>query len=160
MNKIIKFRVWSKIKNTWLNSIVLTDKGTPLVFYVEINDKQEIINKVFTLDEFDPIIQQFTGLKDNNGKEIWEGDIIKQTIEKSPLSKYNTELKDNEKFCIRPIVWGNYSDGEYVEKIECWMFGDICSISELIHRTSYDDGYWTRKYEIIGNIFENTELLK
>ena len=70
---------------------------------------------------------QYTGLKDKNGKEIYEGDLLKQKI----------IVKWNEKFAS----WCLYREG--------WMFthwfGESCNPEEC---------------EIIGNIYENPELLK
>ena len=134
-NREFKFRTWSKIQNRWLNSIVIGENGTPLLCYVEMDDNQKIINKVFTIDNLEPIIQQYTGLKDKNNKEIYEGDIIKATMEKGPHCRYpDIKIHDNQKVRIGEVKWDNYSDGEYVEKIECYIFNDN-SLSELIHRT-------------------------
>lgn len=107
--------------------------------------------------------QLFTGLLDKNGREIYEGDIIKETTSKGldlPERFKNHVLKEHEKHKIQKIQWGKYADGEYSDSVECWMFGEDNSLSELISRTKGSYHEWVREYEVIGNIFENPELLQ
>jgi len=161
----IKFRVWDLINKCFIDGYFIRGgECKPLAisfsgllvtsFYKQpyrISDMGHGIETVDNQEEF--IIQPFTGLKDKNGKEIYEGDIVKQRVISHPELPNTRSFKMEE---INEIKWGNYWDGEYVEKVECWMF-DISSISELIYSGGHNG--WSFDYEIIGNIFENPELL-
>ncbi len=80
--------------------------------------------------------EQFTGLLDKNGKEIYEGDIVKF----EDVSGY----KDG----CASVIWHEDSCGYYLENDD-----------DNIYDTLYD---FTPSYqmEIIGNIHENPELLE
>jgi len=81
-------------------------------------------------------IMQYTGLKDKNGKEIYEGDILKEDDAKTPVIVVIGEFVHEE----------NYGD-------KATFYG--CNVPI---RYGYKD-YFDYKYEIIGNIHENPELL-
>jgi len=109
----IKFRVWDKILKRMLSWEWVHDN-----FFSRIFDYPNMI----------PV--QFTGLKDKNGKEIYEGDIVRHPIYSKNLS----------------IIW---HDGKYVS-----MFV-----------ASYDGKHGLETIaltvcEVIGNIYENPELLE
>ena len=125
MNHRFKFRVWDKIKKRFYN-------GTNL----NLNDYEEVYSDpagiFFTglhflqKDENQYIIQQYTGLNDKNGKEVYEGDIIRGMFDFGPAG-----FKEE----IIPINWDNESGYQL----------EYCAITTI---------------EVIGNIFENPELLK
>jgi uncharacterized phage protein (TIGR01671 family) len=75
-------------------------------------------------------IMQYTGLKDKNGKEIYESDII-------------THSRDGG---LAEIIWN--------EDQACF---DICWDDE--HDTLPTEMYYHERWEVIGNIYENPELL-
>ena len=75
---------------------------------------------------------QSTGLKDKNGKEVFVGDIIK---------------------CTRGCLHEVYIEKEYG--------GTYCGGMPAVYLKGLREGYaWTEHEEIIGNIYENPELLE
>jgi uncharacterized phage protein (TIGR01671 family) len=129
MNK--KFRVWSNEKNAWLHSIVLGHSGDLLLLYVEVDDNNIVTNKVFTIDALKPTLQMFTGLKDKNGMDIYEGDILDSTLQGIGCKWVNEVVFENGCFVFGK---GGYPLKNYITE--------------------------TSGFRIIGNIFENKDLLK
>ena len=78
-------------------------------------------------------IMQYTGLKDKQGNEIYEGDIIKWR------NTIGDEIKD-------VVIWSELSHGFSVSRTP-----EVCCV------LSGSDG---SHIEVIGNIYENPELLK
>ena len=161
MNRIIKFRVWDKGIHKYLlpqsNLFIDTESGYP-----DLTQRLGNKGNYFSFDYSDDncIFQQYTGLKDKNNKDIYEGDIIKFTMEIGPHCSFRDfKLSDAQKVGFGEVKWGSYSDGEYADDIECYMLNNN-SLSELIYRTKRDFQQYIRAYEVVGNIFENKDLLK
>lgn len=131
----IKFRVWDNN---------LTKFVTEATRDVTDRDKEDICLSLdgemlgydgMELKGFDEkrfIIQQFTGLKDKNRGEIYEGDIIKVVL--NNLGKFKTEF--------HPVV---FVDAGY------WC----CFNNLVLGKMKFENGL-----EVVGNILENPEMLK
>ena len=125
MKREIKFRVWDYRKMIY-DPVISDGSDGGETSRVYINP---------AIRCYDYIIMQYTGLKDKNGKEIYEGDIV---ITKGDVS----------------IL--------YVVKFGQYMYSDACFFLEEISDTNPPLRFFSRgidQTEIIGNIYENPELL-
>ena len=70
----IKFRIWDGVKNEWLASS--NKDALPYFGFALVGEVMTVQSPpIWSLDEGN-IVEQFTGLKDKNGREIYESDIL------------------------------------------------------------------------------------
>ena len=120
MNRPLKFRVWDVTNKKWLPQSHFAVLG---------NGKLIVSNSGYYTDftntnKDDYVVQEFTGLKDKNGNDIYEGDIVN-----FPHHTYRTNGK---------IIWENLS----------WIIHE----PGYVHKPLAD--FFESDIEIIGNIFE------
>jgi len=122
----IKFRAWSKVANKIATvNAILTDS-----VLLETAD-----GKSGSSDLSNVILMQYTGLKDKNGAEIWEGDVV-------VIDNFNDGDAHEVKF-------GEYQTSE--EHMLCWFYESRSALGLLSI---------ANPCEVIGNIYENPELIK
>lgn len=139
MNREIKFRYWDGENMYYppqdeLSPVWYRHEGTHLVQYLQIENGTSRAAR-----EFNGQIMQYTGLKDKNKKEIYEGDIC----------KISDPYDENEK-----VFTVEYSNGGFsVEwhSMFCGGEADMTTIGWAI-----DSEF---SIEVIGNIYENPNLV-
>ena len=132
MKREIKFRAKKLKDNIWVYGLLTNDmKG-----HYRINFDPKSFSCVVKEDT----ISQYTGLKDNNGKEIYEGDIVKFHF--MTFSVSTSELFPTKKF------FGVITTNKYNQ----WV---ILSDGLEIHIENA-----IKHGEVVGNIYDNKDLLK
>ena len=139
MTRELKFRAWDNYSKSFVEDdeylIGLDGKFYKMDFYSGIENYEDG-NLIF--NELDNItLSQFTGLKDKNGKEIFEGDLLQ-------YDGYNFKLINKEK--IYQVRYDDNLAQYYAYNLE----------------NSFDTFLVVRAWKeskIIGNIYQNPELL-
>lgn len=93
--------------------------------------------------------EQYTGLKDKNGKEVWEGDIVSRNVPQARAGAIQFAQG------IFGINW-DYGQNPNPLWLEGTMYGSWNGKHNL---RPIDDNFMTENMEVIGNIHENPELL-
>ena len=129
MNRIIKFRAWDKKEKRFL-------KQEEFIYFAISGVAYNVVSEPYKEEQESTIeLQQFTGLKDKKGVEIYEGDIIKGKFDVNEVEDW---------------MWLNLTD-EQKEK------------GEILFEIKIPDVYQNampEDIEGIGNIYQNKELLK
>lgn len=116
----IKFRAWFKdtqeMKSVAMNNLYMGNKSSWMHLSPQPMSDYRLVE-----------IMQYTGLKDKNGRKIYEGDILDY--------KWKASTRD-----LLIVEWS--------EKDACFLMGGV--------RTDYAIAYG----EVIGNIYDNPELLE
>ena len=143
----IKFRAWDKDGKEMIEANDFYQKADPKISGNGLHLSDFLgINKDGTIgkEHENIVLMQYTGLKDKNGKEIYEGDIVEFTV---------FDCFDNDTQYKGCIVWAG-------TRFMIWSKPDY----EFYGSDGGFDLDWAElqddEFEVIGNIYENPELVE
>ena len=123
----IKFRAWDREKRE------MRGEGSFIIYNEPNNGLRSGYTREVIGGWVELVLMQYTELKDKNGQEIYEGDIV------------NVKERDSKTYRVGLIKWGE----SYPERgIRSYVGKDYIGIRFPV------------QIEVIGNIYENPELLK
>ncbi|EGO7913678.1 YopX family protein [Enterococcus faecalis] len=126
---IPKFRAWDKRENTMRDVAVLHFTKGGKVNSIEYWKTPSELKSYHVRNL---VLMQSTGLKDKNGVDVYQGDIIRCT-----------------RGCPHEVIWLEEYGGAFFGGMPAWYLSGL------------KKGYaWTGEEEVIGNIYENPELLE
>lgn len=120
--KELKFRAWSNENNRYCDFVTL-DESRRWIGWIKSSGVY--------LTTTDISLEQYTGLKDENGKEVYEGDIVTLNGEWEVIKHDDCYLVTFENGCFR--VGDGYEN---------------------------EAGSYLSDWRVIGNVHENSELLE
>ena len=143
MVREILFKAKRLDNGEWVEGLLWKKKYQSNKWFISCFPDKDDNEEVYVIDI--NTLCQYTGLLDKNGNKIWENDVVEHSDEIYRVHfvvKYGEYHNDGNKDCYVGFYadWFQTLDSKYLRK---------------------DIGFWVynREIEVIGNIFDNPELL-
>ena len=140
--RTIKFRGKKLTNGVWAyGSLVYLDENGAAIYVQTGNGSAMVMDLVYVHPD---TVCQFTGLLDKNGKEIYDGDVLRS--DKYPYSCIEIEERDNY---FGVIEWNENEAAFYIVTIKnpkSFVKGISDGISDYLSKSALQD------FEVIGNI--------
>ena len=150
MNRVIKFRAWDKEESKIMTVDMLRLIGGKI--YQQIGLIRDGVVKLMNIDSV--VLMQSTGLKDKNGIEIYEGDVVKWS---------DGEYKSDSNPRVAVV---EFTPELAFYAINVKDFGSNCKYTGRAgygHKFGYSNFIYKdtdKHFEVVGNIYENKELIQ
>ena len=147
MNREILFKAKRIDNGEWVEGCIVIDQSRLDIFKYRI---QPIESGVLYAPPIDPdTLCQYTGFTDKNGKKIWENDILRYSYDYdgSPFLKDGEEIK----YRAGAVFWSEWRGSWAV----CGRGNKKCTNNDVFKYNRNPN-----RTEVIGNIFDNPELLE
>ena len=126
----------------WVEGYYIRDQyhigGKDIIFYRKDSDRFTVYTNIIDIET----LCQFTGLTDKNGKKIWENDILMAHLDEFYPEDVTYET----------VEWG----------VAGWVGHETSNIDREYGSVDreYLDEFDLKHFEVVGNIFDNKELLR
>jgi uncharacterized phage protein (TIGR01671 family) len=136
-----KFRAWDKNSKKMLYNFLVDSQGETFIIrdpMLPSGDSFGFCDIIPSKDDVE--LMQYTGLKGKNGKEVYEGDIVRDHYG-DWIIRFGEHETSQDYYASRAYGW-------YCEKVKYNYEPEKCTIVDVY-----------RKCEIVGNVYENLELI-
>ena len=139
----IKLRVWSESRKKWLNECM---------FDMEVKGAYDFSSDSSMRYNYktDVIIEQYTGLKDVNGVEIYEGDIVRIAMDIGATIRAKVMYECGSFWLFSHEIHYVFDE----DQDNMIQLGSVC-----LEDDCYEDGC-LKVIDVVGNIHQNREILE